>query len=75
MSTVLVLSGCSTKDTLKTYAYLPTMVLNGVGDIASIAKAKEEFNELRKSTKSELSSRKDSHQKLSITEPKKSRGR
>ena len=27
MSTVLVLSGCSTKDTLKTYAYLPTMVL------------------------------------------------
>ena len=41
MSTVLVLSGCSTKDTLKTYAYLPTMVLNGVGDIVSIAKAKE----------------------------------
>ena len=40
MSTVLVLSGCSTKDTLKTYAYLPTMVLNGVGDIASIAKEK-----------------------------------
>ena len=38
--TVLVLSGCSTKDTLKTYAYLPTMVLNGVGDIASIAKEK-----------------------------------
>ena len=35
-------SGCSTKDTLKTYAYLPTMVLNGVGDIASMAKAKEE---------------------------------
>lgn len=33
MSTVLVLSGCSTKDTLKTYAYLPTMVMNGVGDI------------------------------------------
>jgi len=29
------------KETLKTYAYLPTMVLNGVGDIASIAKAKE----------------------------------
>ena len=42
MSTVLVLSGCSTKDTLKTYAYIPTMVLNGVGDIASMAKAKEE---------------------------------
>ena len=41
MSTVLVLSGCSTKDTLKTYAYLPTMVLNGVGDIASMAKSKK----------------------------------
>ena len=40
MSTVLVLSGCSTKDTLKTYAYLPTMVLNGVGDIASMQKQK-----------------------------------
>lgn len=37
--------------------------------------AKEEFNELRKSTKSDLSSRKDSHQKLSITKPKRSRGR
>ena len=42
MSTVLVLSGCSTKDTLKTYAYRPTMVLNGVGDIAAMAKAKAE---------------------------------
>ena len=46
MSTVLVLSGCSTKDTLKTYAYLPTMVLNGVGDIASIAQAKDKINNL-----------------------------
>ena len=42
MSTVLVLSGCSTKDTLKTYAYRPTMVLNGVGDIAMLAKSKAE---------------------------------
>ena len=41
MSTVLVLSGCSTKDTLKTYAYRPTMVLNGVGDIAAMANSKE----------------------------------
>ena len=39
MSTVLVLSGCSTKDTLKMYAYRPTMVLNGVGDIAAMAKS------------------------------------
>ena len=38
MSTVLVLSGVSTLDTLKTYAYRPSMVLNGVGDIASIAR-------------------------------------
>ena len=42
MSTVLVFSGCSTKDTLKTYAYRPTMVLNGVGDIAMLAKSKAE---------------------------------
>ena len=37
MSTVLVLSGVSTKDTLKTYAYRPSMVLDGVGDIVRIA--------------------------------------
>ena len=37
MSTVLVLSGCSTRETLKTYAYRPTVVLNGVGDIVRIA--------------------------------------
>lgn len=43
MSTVLVLSGCSTKDTLKTYAYRPTMVLNGVGDIVMLAKSKAEY--------------------------------
>ena len=42
MSTVLVLSGCSTKDTLKMYAYRPTMVLNGVGDIPARAKSKAE---------------------------------
>ncbi len=38
MSTVLVLSGVSTVDTLKTYAYRPGAVLNGVGDIPVIAK-------------------------------------
>ncbi len=37
LSTVLVLSGCSTRDTLDTYAYRPTMVLDGVGDIVKIA--------------------------------------
>ena len=42
MSTVLVLSGCSTRDTLKMYAYRPTMVLNGVGDIPARAKSKAE---------------------------------
>lgn len=35
--TVLVLSGVSTRDTLKTYGYRPTMVLDGVGDIARLA--------------------------------------
>ena len=39
MSTVLVLSGVSTRETLKTYAYRPGMVLDGVGDIAALARA------------------------------------
>ena len=38
MSTVLVLSGVSTRDTLKTYAYRPSVVLDGVGDICAMAK-------------------------------------
>ena len=38
MSTVLVLSGVSTEDTVKTYAYRPTIVLDGVGDIVKMAK-------------------------------------
>lgn len=37
MSTVLVLSGVSTMETVKTYAYRPNMILNGVGDIVTIA--------------------------------------
>lgn len=37
MSTVLVLSGVSTMETLKTYAYRPTIVLDGVGDIVRMA--------------------------------------
>lgn len=39
MSTVLVLSGCSTPETLKEYAYRPTVVLNGVGDIVAAARS------------------------------------
>lgn len=38
MTTVLVLSGCSTTETLKTYAYRPSVVLDGVGDIVRLAK-------------------------------------
>lgn len=38
MQTVLVLSGVSTMDTLKTYAYRPGIVLEGVGDIVRLAK-------------------------------------
>ena len=41
MNTVLVLSGVSTRETLKTYAYRPTMVLPGVGDIPALAKKTE----------------------------------
>ncbi|MCI8326685.1 MAG: HAD family hydrolase [Lachnospiraceae bacterium] len=33
MSTVLVLSGVTTREMMKTYAYRPSVVLNGVGDI------------------------------------------
>ena len=39
MTTVLVLSGVSTEDTLKTFAYRPSIVLNRVGDIAAMARS------------------------------------
>lgn len=38
MATVLVLSGVSTRETLNEYAYRPTAVLNGVGDIVAAAR-------------------------------------
>ena len=38
MSTVRVRSGVSTAETVKTYAYRPTIVLDGVGDIVKMAK-------------------------------------
>lgn len=38
MSTVLVLSGVSTRENIRHYAYRPTMILNGVGDIPAIAR-------------------------------------
>jgi len=37
MSTVLVLSGVSTEETVKTFAYRPNMILNGVGEIVRLA--------------------------------------
>ena len=37
MTTVLVLSGVSTPDTLKCYAYRQNEVLSGVGDIVKMA--------------------------------------
>ena len=42
MTTVLVLSGVSTLETLKTYAYRPSIVLSGVGDISAMAKKARE---------------------------------
>lgn len=42
MSTVLVLSGVTDRDMLKSYAYRPSVVLNGVGDIVSAAKGSME---------------------------------
>ena len=41
MSTVLVLSGVSTRETIGTFAYRPTMVLDGVGDIAKLAESQK----------------------------------
>jgi NagD protein len=38
MATVLVLSGVSNEHTPSTYAYRPTMVLDGVGDIVAEAR-------------------------------------
>ncbi|MGI6072380.1 MAG: HAD-IIA family hydrolase [Lachnospiraceae bacterium] len=37
MSTILVLSGISTRETLKTFGYGPNLVLEGVGDIPGLA--------------------------------------
>lgn len=37
MSTVLVLSGVSTRETANAFAYRPTMILDGVGDIVRLA--------------------------------------
>ena len=37
MSTVLVLSGVSTRENIRSYAYQPTVILNGVGDIPILA--------------------------------------
>ena len=42
LDTVLVLSGVSTRETLKTYAYRPSIVLDGVGDIPAIARAEKQ---------------------------------
>lgn len=38
MATILVLSGISTKETLRHYAYRPSLVLDGVGDIVRVAR-------------------------------------
>ena len=37
MTTVLVLSGVSTRETISTFAYRPTVILDGVGNIAQLA--------------------------------------
>ena len=37
MSTVLVLSGVSTRETIDTFAYRPSIVLDGVGSIVDVA--------------------------------------
>ena len=41
MSTVLVLSGVSTRKTLDDFAYRPSIVLGGVGDIPRLARGEK----------------------------------
>ncbi len=43
MSTVLVLSGVSARETVNTFAYRPTMILDDVGDIAKMAELQKSF--------------------------------
>ena len=42
MATVLVLSGVSTRETVKSFAYQPTVILDGVGDIPVLAQKEGE---------------------------------
>lgn len=42
MSTVLVLSGVSTRETISTFAYRPTVVLDGVGNIVEMADSRKQ---------------------------------
>ena len=43
MSTVLVLSGVSSRETISTFAYRPTVVLDGVGSIVELADGTKEL--------------------------------
>jgi NagD protein len=41
MTTVLVLSGISSKETLAQFAYRPSVILDGVGDIVNMANSQK----------------------------------
>ena len=43
MSTVLVLSGVSSRESIHTFAYRPTMIFDGVGDIVKMAEQQKTF--------------------------------
>lgn len=51
MSTVLVLSGVTSKEKLQKYAYQPNLVLDGVGDIPKISKSKSESEKTKEENK------------------------
>lgn len=51
MSTVLVLSGVTSKEKLQKYAYQPNLVLDGVGDIPKISKSKSESEKIKEENK------------------------
>lgn len=54
MATVLVLSGVSYQKTISDFSYRPTMVLNGIGDIAEMANNQKHKKTERISFLSEL---------------------
>ena len=52
MTSVLVLSGVSSRSTIEQFPFRPTVVLNGVGDIPRMAKENQSFQSANRNKKS-----------------------